>query len=66
MKCASKEQELELKLRGIEEEWSEQLLHFSPFKNRGIHTLHTVYIVYTVHSTYAVQHSVYCVLCSLL
>ena len=33
--CASKELDLEQKLRSTEEEWAEQSLHFSQFKNRG-------------------------------
>ena len=33
--CASKELDLEQKLRCTEEEWAEQVLHFSQFKNRG-------------------------------
>ncbi len=34
-RCASKEQELEVKLRITEEEWTEQVLTFQKYKDRG-------------------------------
>ncbi|KAM4694307.1 uncharacterized protein O3C94_004765 [Discoglossus pictus] len=34
-KAAKKEMELEIKMRKVEEEWSEQVLSFKPYKNRG-------------------------------
>ncbi len=34
-RCASKEQELEVKLRITEEEWTEQVLSFEEYKKRG-------------------------------
>lgn len=33
--CALKEQELETKMRQTEEEWTEQVLAFQPYKRRG-------------------------------
>ena len=41
--CASKELDLEQRLRSTEEEWAEQVLHFSRFKNRGLLMLDTRY-----------------------
>ncbi|KAM4771050.1 dynein axonemal heavy chain 5-like [Rhinophrynus dorsalis] len=34
-KAAKKEMELEIKMRKVEEEWTEQVLSFKPYKNRG-------------------------------
>ncbi|XP_031757885.1 dynein gamma chain, flagellar outer arm isoform X2 [Xenopus tropicalis] len=34
-KAARKEMELEIKMRKVEEEWTEQVLSFKPYKNRG-------------------------------
>ncbi|CAH1799095.1 unnamed protein product [Owenia fusiformis] len=34
-RCASREQELEIKMRITEEEWTEQVLQFEPYKKRG-------------------------------
>ncbi|XP_018096048.2 dynein heavy chain 5, axonemal [Xenopus laevis] len=34
-KAAKKEMDLEIKMRKVEEEWTEQVLSFKPYKNRG-------------------------------